>query len=271
MNLVTTNTLDQLPLSLKSFAEARVGSKCISDLDQSVIKGKCLEIIARAYSDLGQSVEPDILSHQRNFLAQELSNKRFGILTLPEVQEAFKMGIRGESGPYFGMCPKTYYQFLKYYLERPERVKAMDEYLKLVGKVAEKPKVSPEEADKILINYACQYFEDYKSTGKLEGMAFRCSEAIKRKLGLRQFVTDKKTQELIKDEAAREYSERLEASIKEYKYKGNFTEAQKIANLLALGFEDNRSYKNLVSQHALKYFFDSLIREGKSLKELINP
>jgi hypothetical protein len=269
MQLTTANQVEQLPVSLQSFAKARIGSKQVADLDQSTIKECCLDIITLAFKDLGQAADFKVLSFQRDCLAQELSNKRFGILTLPEVQEAFKMGIRGESGPYFGMCPKTYYQFLKYYLERPERVKAMDEFLKLSGKVAEKPKVSPEEADKILINYACQYFEDYKSTGKLEGMAFRCSEAIKRKLGLRQFVTDKNTQELIKDEAAREYTERLQASQREYKFRGNFSESQKIANLLALGFEDNRSYKNLVSQHALKYFFDSLIREGKSLKEVV--
>lgn len=270
LTVIEKHTFEAMPLGLRQYAERRIGQKQIKDIEPSVLKVEVQNIISKAFADQGQlKVESDILAYQRENLLSELKRGQFGTLTLPEVQNAFICGIRGESGPFFGMCPKTYHQFLKYEFERPQRTESVKEYLKLSDKVSEKPKVSQEDSDKMLVSKAIEYFEGYKRSGELEYYAHYCNDALKRKLGLKQFVTDKADQDRIKLEAERVYTERVEKSISENKFKGRFDEAQKLGEMLAHGLQDNQSYKNLVKQLSLKFYFDKLIKSGLSIKELV--
>lgn len=221
--------------------------KPISQLADTVIKSACLEIVTAAMveqSPNGQA-DPKVLQFQAGELFKELNGK-FKSLTLSEVKEAFKLGIRGETGPYFGMCAKTYHQFIKHWFDRQERGKAWDVYLdKLAGwKRAEKPSLSPE-----WFYEACEKaYQDYKQKGELPISPFGYYDFIKQYLQVETLIEKEKWPQ-IKNEANMEYRAKVKGL--------------EIAKEWTLDPEVNLVYGNCIKNIAVKYFFDKLILDGK--------
>lgn len=135
MNLTVReqSVIDNLPEHIKQFVVARNDTP-LKFLTPNQVKKGISEILCQASFDMGSPMSTDlkILQFQTEACFNEF-NFKYSSLTLPEVKNAFKMGIRGEFGQYFGLCPKTYHQFIKSYYELPERFKANNEYLKQVG------------------------------------------------------------------------------------------------------------------------------------------
>lgn len=123
--------IEKLPENYKPFVIARQEPQ-MRVLTANQVKAGIAKILSQASFDMGSpmSADREILTFQTEACFKELSFK-FSTLTLSELRNAFAMGIRNEFGQYFGMCPKTYHQFIKAYYELPGRFKAQEAYLKL--------------------------------------------------------------------------------------------------------------------------------------------
>jgi len=240
------NALNQLT-DIQRYYVSLKSDKPLSQLPEPNIKRLCVEVITRSMvesSPNGQS-DPQIIQAQSNFLFNELKGKLLS-LTPSEVKEAFRLGVRGETGPYFGMCPKTYAQFLKHWFERSERGKAWDCYLdKLNGWTrAEKPSLPPE-----WFYEACEKaYTKYKETGKLPISPFGYYDFIKDYLGV-DTLMDGEQWPLILSEAKEAYKAKIKGL--------------DIAKEWKLNTEENLVFANSIKDVAVKRFFDNLILQGK--------
>jgi hypothetical protein len=218
----------------------------------------CLRILTKAFIDglpggMPANTKPEefesILKFQNECLLKELSGK-LGALTVSEIEFAFHEGVRGQSGPYFGMCPKTYNQFLTWFFNYDSRNEAWVRYM--VGmdtlRFSEVPVKLTKES---LIQSAKGAFEDYKNSGKLPFVPHAIYETIKELTG-KETLIDKADWESIKSEAKKTLTER-------FKGKG----AVPLCDLLKM---ENRTFEFEIKKIGLKRFFDSLITNNKTLE-----
>lgn len=260
LTIIEKQAFEKLPANLQNFAKARIEPpvKNISDIE---LKGKCLDIIGVAYAEQGQfGIEVNILTFQKECLFTELrTNSKFKELTLSEVRSAFKNGIRGDSGPFFGMCAKTYHQFLKHYYEKPERVESMKQYLELMN---QENKVELTAEEKLKKNKeACVWcFEEYKKTGNIPNGHYKFYQTLL-DLGLIKWTKEEK--KAISTPIKTQYEKELETS----KKRGHISTSQ-LAELL-ITLDSNPTLISRVRKVALAKYFDKLIKEGIELKTII--
>lgn len=257
LTIIEKKAFEKLPANLQNFAKARIEPpvKNISDIE---LKGKCLDIIGVAYAEQGQfGIEVNILTFQKECLFTELrTNSKFKELTLSEVRSAFKNGIRGDSGPFFGMCAKTYHQFLKHYYEKPERVESMKQYLELMNQ-ENKPELTAEEKKQKSKEALVWYFSEYKRTKKLGSGSYAMYESLYYGFGLCRF-SDVEALDL-KNSVQKKWDE-YESQPKKNHYKAMFE-----GEIL----EQAPTLKGNLRKEALKRYFDKLITEGIELKTII--
>lgn len=223
---------------------------------QSDIKRACLDIITKSMMDNSPNGQTDtkILQFQTETLYNELSGK-FKSLTLSEIKEAFRLGIRGETGPFFGMCAKTYHQFIKHWFEREERGKAWELYISKVNgwKLAEKPAL-----DKSFFFRACEKaFTRYRERKEMPEVPFSLYDFIKEYTG-EETLIDRLDYPKIKIEAERIYKEKIKHSA----LKEMAREWKLIADETHPDF--NKVYANSIKEVATKYYFESLIKQNKT-------
>lgn len=255
LTIIEKNAFEKLPLGLKNFTKARLEPP-VSKIADSELKGKCLDIISVAYAEQGQyGIEAEILTFQKECLFAELrTNSKFKELTLSEVRNAFREGIRGESGPFFGMCTKSYHQFLKHYYEKPERVEGMKQYLELMNQ-ENKVELSLEEKKAKDKKALIWYFSEYKRTGKLGPGSFTFYQTLW-DLRLLKF-----TEEEIAD-IKKVAQQRIDAYETE---KPNRNKAKFMGAIL----KETPTPKSEQRKEALKRYFDSLISKGIELESII--
>ena len=249
--LIEKTAFEKLPENLKAFTELRLEPP-VSKINDIELKGKCLEIIGLSYAEQGQmGIEPNILAFQRDTLFSELrASNKFRTLTLSEVRSAFKMGIRGESGPFFGMCAKTYHQFLKHYFEKPERVEGMKQYLALIEapKTSEKPfHIKLQETKESCL----KAFLEYRNTRSLPFTAFAYYDFLRNDLKLIDWTKEEKAE--IRKQAEIEY----EGTLREKKQQRIIKKEQMVEMMLNL--TTNATFLNTIKKIALKRYFDNCI------------
>lgn len=252
MEIAKINKIEVLPISLQIFAENRIGKKSIKDLHPNQVKEACGEIINRAFVESGQMKQATtaMLEFNRDSLLGELKG-RFKDLTLEELKEAFKMGVRGEFGEYFGLCASTYYKFIKSYFERPERAESMRLYLDTIKKELVPEKPTPEQQKEILLNGVRSALEEYKTDKKLPFAPAPYYDFLWLELKLINWSKEEK--EEIKKEANTVY----QSKINKQKQERRITTQQ--AKDLLTNLKDNQSYINAVKSIGLKRFFDACI------------
>lgn len=246
----------------KAFAELTVSQKYLVELRRekpySELKDPqknqlCAEIITRAmvsFSPNGQA-DSTIIQFQATELLNELKG-RFGVMTPSEIKECFRKGIREEYGQYFGMCVKTYHQFLKGWFDNPERAKSWLAYLDGVEKnqvrVAEKPALDPA----YFMKAAEDAFKKYKETGTMPFAPASFYEYFKQSRGLKTLIDQK------------DWPEILTQSVKTYKKKAkqyidldNYPPIMKYKN--EQGEEkENGYFVSIVKEIALRMYWDNL-------------
>jgi hypothetical protein len=200
-------------------------------------------------------IDHKILSAQSEALKTELTGK-YATLTVGELKTAFKRGIYGESGPYFGMCPKTYNQFLKWYIELPDRGKAWIEYMKLIegAGTSSKPVFYTDEKLKMMVLDA---FNTYKINGSLPiaGACVLFYDTLK-KANNGETLIDQANWENIKTEGRKSYSNAM-----------SLTKTAKDAKLMVLDYSmQNASFAAHVKKIAIRFYFDLLISKKQDLK-----
>jgi len=270
MNQLVTQELkriESLPTALIPFVKARQGTP-VNRMGVNEAKSALVDVLTEASFDAGQSMADDkeILFFQTEGLFKEFSGE-FGTMTITEVRRAFKLGIRGESGQWFGFCPKTYHQFLKHYFYLPERSKAQTEYLNLLDglkRISAPTVLDPKKDREGLV----KYFEEYQTTGKLGFFAFAYYEEIKKLLGVKSLISVEVYREIRKNTEAKRRNELLSEKVRCEK-RGDLGAAEAIMSVVASGLTEDQVLVNKQKELALKHYFDSLIKEGKHLKELI--
>lgn len=237
--------------------KARLGNKEIRLIDEMTLKNECASIIARAftYSTPNGQTDSKILAFQSIELFNALKG-RYLTLTIPEVQQAFKKGLDNEYGQYFGMCAKTYSQFLKGYFENPERGKAWNLYLDSVGK--EHIKVIPEFIIKKKgIESLKNRFTHYKKTGELGFFGWADYDFLKELKGVKSLITLEQFK-VIKERTEEVWSRKYVKEMEKEKKRGNFDLANAIADILTEGIEKDKTLLNRQKELALKCYFDSV-------------
>lgn len=270
MELITTNYIDSLPPALKPFAAARIGQKAIKDLSPIEVSKSCAEIINRSFVEAGHiKAEKEMLEFNRDVLFNELKGK-FASLTINEVKEAFRIGIRGESGAWFGLCAKTYHQFLKYYFEKPERSESMKAYLTIADKANDLTKqVTESDKEKIMREASLKEFDEYCKEKELSRSAPYVYDFIAKVHGYKAYLSgdeirvlfnDRETRESIKKLAKAQYKNELNKKI----LKGEVR--KKDAENALFDLVTNRTYLNVAKTIELKMYFDKLIESKKKLE-----
>lgn len=259
-NLIINNNLEKLPESLRQYALNRVGKKQVKNMSDYELRGHCLAIITKTFQEDGKfQVTEDMIKHQTQALIDELSG-RFKDLTIDEIKEAFKRGIRGETGVYFGLCAKTYHQFIKHYFESKERSEAMRVYLNLENQTFTKEKLTDEQKDMIMKQAALSLFNEYYETKKLNFYgAHRIYDYLWQEKKLIKW-TDEERKEL-KEQAFNEY----ESELKKQRDTGQILPSVYRQILENLDGEKNRTFINKVKAIGLKKYFDRLIETNQKL------
>lgn len=245
--------MQKLPYVNQRYVQLRQ-ERPISQLTPHELISACFQILTKAFIDGTPNGAPDsnILTFQTKCLVDEFKG-RLSDLTVSEVKEAFSRGIRGESGPYFGMCPKTYHQFLSWYHGLPDRSESWVKYLLALDEIKEskEPTVLTKE---YLINSAKESFKNYKESGNLPFVPHAIYDTIKELLGLDTLI-DKKVWPDVKETAKKEYSKK---HIPAKGLKNGINEA--------LTFDvSNRSFEFELKKQGLISYFNALISTGKDL------
>lgn len=249
MSLITNNQFDKLPESLRQYAINRVGKKAIKDLHPNEVKRHCTEIIAKTYAEDGKfQVTSEMISFQSQALFDELTG-RFKDLTIDELKEAFRLGIRGETGAYFGLCARTYHQFIKHYFERKERTEAMRVYLDQFGTGITDKKLTDDEKREQMIKGIRLAYEAYCKSGELPFYPAPYYDFIRNELKLTNWTKEQRDE--IEQEAKEQYTNKL---IDDKKNRVIDTHKFK---LIIENLTTNQTYFNYLKRVALKKFFES--------------
>lgn len=143
----------------------------IAEMKKSDAVSVMIDILSKTYYDAGQVMPGYNVPEQTKNLqvlagALHEETKQFGFLRIEELRIAFKNGVRGEYGEYFGLNIKTFYQWIKGFQMDDKRKNAI-----LAAKAASEAEIKPVwSADKAEYEYKqtiTRQFEAYKAGGPL--------------------------------------------------------------------------------------------------------
>lgn len=142
------------------------------DVKKGEIMKSLIDILSKTYFDAGQVMPGyDVQAQTKNLqvlagaLWEELNNFQF--IRVQEIRIAFKNGVRGEYGEFFGLNIKTFYQWLKGYQFDEKRKKAYkDKKAELESELP--PIMTPEESDKAFRRVIQRNFQNYKAGGPFQ-------------------------------------------------------------------------------------------------------
>lgn len=195
----------------------------------------------------------------------------FSNYTIEEIKLAFKLGVRGELGEYYGLNAKTFYDWLKAY-----RTKFLNPALNNIIKLLPKKEVeipNQEQIDnnnKILI---CNFFNEYKVSKEYTFNDFgNLIYDFLKKLNLIELSKDEKDNILnqSKNQLKVELSERNENLSKLGKVYHKI-DLKKAFQEIELDGKDYQSRIFMIAKKiALQRFIDNCIEEDIDLETLIN-
>lgn len=275
---------EQIPAELRSYVQLRQ-EKPVNTIVPHDLKGYCHEIIVRAYFDWkGGESDDIILNFQTQALQEEFGkNPPFRQLTISEVREAFRKGIRGLYGEFFGMCPRTYHKFLSCYLEEENRAKAWMRYQELLEASAKTEEVNPET--KLMRSKAAvlSLFDEYKKTKSLGVCPWAYYSVLAELIGTeveyapnktyKTFVTDKAVRDRLNAEAEAEFEKEHKSGPPKDSIYDFETRAQKkvtagdavMRAIVQAGLKKEDALANKKKEVALRWYFDTLIAADKDL------
>lgn len=281
--------LTRLPAETQMAVRRIVGHPFLKTMGEPALKSECLKIIVKAFNDQGQTVDARkdsdlrMLEHQRNELMREARRQEFSGLTIEEVRWAFDECVRGASGPFYGMCAKSYHQFLKWGKDHDCRVGAVQAYFDTITALEKKEPTIEEKKERskrALLNL----FAEYKATNSLGVCPWAYCGVLADLIGTevayapgktyRTFITDDVIREKLNDQAEREFekenvSEPAKTSI--YDFEGR---AQKkvtagdaiMRSIVQAGLKKEEALANKKKEVALRWYFDHLITQNKPLE-----
>lgn len=272
----TKQIIEKLPINFQQFAMCRISTPIKNIKSPNAIKKICKDILCKASFDMGSPMSGDliVLELQTEALYGELNGK-FTSLTMPEIGNAFKMGIRGEFGSFFGLCAKTYHQFIKSYYEHAERHKAIEAYAKLLGEENKPAELTEEQKLEIGKQGAIKRFNDYKETGQLGFMPSATYTILNSILGteiehpilgkIKTLITDSEVRKILVTEVKTKFIEDTRMK----KTKARFSldkELLAVYDHIISNWNKQPKYETMLKERMLKYYFDELINNNKNLE-----
>ena len=141
------------------FAMALAG-RPFTSLDFGPSMVELIRILGLTYAVKGQAVESqDAMDKTAQLLYSEIQTY-FKTLTVEEVELAFKNGVRGQYGDYFGLNIITYHNWLKAFQTDSARIQAKKEVAALPNSEIDK-----EKAEEMWQKITKKRFEIFKKTG----------------------------------------------------------------------------------------------------------
>lgn len=143
----------------KKYILSSVGDR-IKNISKKDICTSLADLVSKAVFDAGQSIDELKLTGIINSIYPDLK-QYFSTLTLKDIENAFRLGVREEYGIYMGVNPVTIFKWLKGYItdaKRSEAKKKQREYLESFTKRV----VSDEEKKEIMVKACLDAFESVK-------------------------------------------------------------------------------------------------------------
>lgn len=157
-------TINQSPVTL-----ALQSQKVIEMKKQDAMK-QFIDLLSKTYFDAGQVVQGYNVTEQSKYL-QAMANAlheeikdSFPFIRIDELKLAFKHGLRGEYGEYFGLNIKTYNQWIKGWQFDQKRQEAIKR-IKEANEREPDPIMSKEQAELAWKKTIQDQFKKYKETG----------------------------------------------------------------------------------------------------------
>lgn len=168
------------PVALSPFLSKRelvfvkaARSPLLSAMSQNQAETKILELINRAFAELGHVPPGTTLEERRKYL---LSFTKLIIndlilyypnVRLSEVAAAIANGIRHEYGDYYGFNVITVHGFVEKYLDAEERREALARQNRYLESLQEPQQLTPEQIAKIMADGLKECRETYLTTGRI--------------------------------------------------------------------------------------------------------
>jgi len=213
----------------------------------------------REYEFITTALKEDIFIH-------------FNTLTIEEIKLAFKLGVRGEMGEYYGLNPKTFYDWLKTY-----KTKYMFPALKNVLSLLPKKEVtapSKEEVNKNNKIILCNVFQEYKNTKVYSFNDFgNMIYAFCDRLGLIDISKEQK-EKILKESRNQLKIELSDRNEQLNKLGKTYHKIDLKKAFQEIEFESNKDYETqvimLAKKNALKHFIETCAEKDIDLEVLIN-
>jgi len=162
----------------REYLTARASDKLSAMSDDVAVKG-ILPALNLAYAELGKVPGGSTLQEQKNqmiMLAKlVISDARlyFPHVTLPEIGNAIRRGIRNEYGEYYGFNAISVHTFILGYLNSEERHEVLAKQNRYMESLKKPEPLTPEQIEKIMIDgfelirqeyYRSKRLRDYNNT-----------------------------------------------------------------------------------------------------------
>mgnify|MGYP002623774177 FL=1 len=221
-------------------------------------------LVVKTIFESGQNMEPDEQAETVNGVTRDIFTDFVGY-RIPEIAEAFRLGVRGELGEYYGVSVKSFHQWLRTY--RDEHLNDLKS--KVLGSLPEPTELTEEQKAKIKAEWIenhLRLFEEYRD-GEIEFDQIRFAAHFwehLRKEGL--VTTDEQAREEFVGEAMNQ--------IKREKKKQRFEAPQflrpsidKFIESLEKGEQGRALVLNRARGLALKSTYDYLIANKTDLRD----
>lgn len=138
-----------------------------SEMDQKTRLKELVSRINEAFRFKGQQPSAVDSADMAVNLDRKLS-QTYPEVTAPEIKLAFEYGVTGTYGDYFGLNFVTLFNFVKSYMENPERLDTIKAYRRATQKALPAPKFQPKTPEQ-LRNQAIEDIRDYQAQLRSSG------------------------------------------------------------------------------------------------------
>lgn len=228
----------------------------IKDVVYLDLKVYLLKLIFATHLNVGYKAEEEIINLSIDDLCNDLKSYNAGV-TLKQIEIAFRLGIKNEYSEWFGLCNKTYFQWINGFVFS-ERKRMALLTLKNASMQQEK-EVTEAEANEIIKNGVIEQFENYKAKGIFLGSDVSYNYLERQGLLILTAERKKEIFEQIKLDVLNENKRNIGITDTKRVIMAN------IENMLA----NNEFLKAKAKKYALKEYFDNLIEMETDLKDLI--
>lgn len=260
--LIQTKEYDELAILEREIANASFGVK-IKDMKPEELLVAMVGLIGRTHVNCGYKMDQSQVDLTVDELVSDLQ-KYNGLLSLAELELAFKNGWKKAYGEFFGLSNQTYFMWVNGYTWSASRLNAKKAIEKAIKNRNNAPTVSELEKERIVRDGVIARFYHYRDTKVIEDIANVAYNYLDDK-GLILFTKE------VKNEIMDRCRKRLlsEENSKQIGAK-TLGERNDIANAIKQ-LEQKTSPKLKIEsrKEALKMYFDQLIEMELDLKDLI--